>query len=69
MGTHDLYGNPLTATHNIGCYEGPGVAGSFTQEDPAALIVRLFTGLYRYLSDLFAHDWNWLMDQINNLQG
>jgi len=66
MGTHDLYGNPLTATHNIGCYEGPGVAGSFTQEDPAALIIRIFTGLYRYLSDLFAHDWNWLMDQINN---
>lgn len=25
MGSHDFYGNPLTDTHNIGCYEGKGV--------------------------------------------
>ena len=25
MGEHDFYGNPLTGTHNIGCYEGSGV--------------------------------------------
>ncbi len=24
MGEHDFYGNPLTDTHNIGCYEGDG---------------------------------------------
>lgn len=24
MGEHDFYGNPLTDTHNIGCYEGEG---------------------------------------------
>ncbi len=24
MGEHDFYGNPLTETHNIGCYEGDG---------------------------------------------
>ncbi|MBQ1552536.1 MAG: dockerin type I repeat-containing protein [Clostridia bacterium] len=26
MGAHDFFGNPLTSTHNIGCYEGPGVS-------------------------------------------
>lgn len=25
MGEHDFYGNPLTATHNIGCYDGEGI--------------------------------------------
>ena len=24
MGEHDFYGNPLTETHNIGCYDGDG---------------------------------------------
>ena len=69
MGTHDLYGNPLTKTHNIGCYEGPGVAGKFTYENPVSLIIRIFTGLYRYFGDLFEHDWNWLSDQIAKLKG
>lgn len=69
MGTHDLYGNPLTNTHNIGCYEGPGVAGSFTKENPVALIIRIFTGVYRFMSDLIEHDWNWLLEQIEKLKG
>ena len=25
MGAHDFFGNPLTDTHNIGCYEGEGI--------------------------------------------
>lgn len=68
MGAHDLYGNPLTGTHNIGCYEGPGVAGSFTNENPVALMVRVFTGIYRFMSDLIEHDWNWILEQIEKLK-
>ena len=35
MGDHDFYGNALTGTHNIGCYDGAGIGApktSFIQE-------------------------------------
>ncbi len=69
MGTHDLYGNPLTSTHNIGCYEGPGVEGKYTFDNPFEVISRFFTGLFRYISDSAVHNWNWLLDQIAKLKG
>lgn len=45
MGEHDFYGNALTDTHNIGCYEGAGVEDSSSLtviRQAAALISSVF---------------------------
>ncbi|MEI6579314.1 MAG: hypothetical protein WCN92_07595, partial [Eubacteriales bacterium] len=68
MGTHDLYGNPLTGTHNIGCYEGPGVAGKYTFENPFELIRRFFKGTAILLSDSAAHSWSWFLEQLASIK-
>ncbi len=64
MGEHDFYGNALTGTHNIGCYEGDGVDGSYTYEDPVNLICKIVTGIYTAIYNQAKHDWKWFKDLI-----
>ncbi len=65
MGEHDFYGNALTSTHNIGCYEGSGVDGSYTLEDPTNLVRKIVTGLYVIIYNEIVSDWNWLMKKLD----
>ncbi len=52
MGEHDFYGNPLTDTHNIGCYEGVGEETENTKSlfsyipDFVKIIAGYILGLY-----------------------
>lgn len=47
MGEHDFYGNALTDTHNIGCYEGSGE----TEKAGSSFLTEIFLLLKTYLSN------------------
>ncbi len=51
MGEHDFYGNPLTDTHNIGCYEGTGESTQ-AKTEPFACVADLFKIILGYIANL-----------------
>ena len=52
MGERDFYGNPLTETHNIGCYEGGGAEGEY-RRDIFAYIRMFFRALIFWIGGTF----------------
>ncbi len=59
MGEHDFYGNPLTETHNIGCYDGSGedieVKESFLSyiTNLLKMIPGFFASIWRDIEEFF----------------
>ena len=53
MGAHDFYGNPLTDTHNIGCYDGEGIdtaaVGDFSSYD-----YNVYSAILKLLAKFYA---------------
>ncbi len=51
MGERDFYGNPLTDSHNIGCYEGSGI----DVEDSGIQLARFIKHVFQVIFGYFAH--------------
>ncbi|MPN45062.1 hypothetical protein SDC9_192629 [bioreactor metagenome] len=68
MGEHDFFGNALTDTHNIGCYEGTGVDGENVQTSFVDYIKGMINSyidiVLNILIEQVNHDINWLNNQL-----
>ncbi len=53
MGEHDFYGNKLTDTHNIGCYDAPGVEDVVIEKTFSENISDFFSALAGYITGVF----------------
>jgi hypothetical protein len=67
MGKTDFYGNALTSTHNIGCYEGEGVDGKYERLSPFRVMGDVFKGFASYIKAEFIHIVGWVQKQINKI--
>ena len=67
MGTRDLYGNALTGTHNIGCYEGSGVQGDYEHLNIFTVMLHALKGLYKIVNGVLQRAFEWLDNQFKAL--
>ncbi len=56
MGRYDFYGNSLTDTHNIGCYDGVGVEGEDITPTIFEEIILFFKGIKHRVIDIWLSD-------------
>lgn len=54
MGEHDFFGNPLTDTHNIGCYEGEGVDNGISNNCFLSCFYGVHNLIIRLLAKIYA---------------